>query len=142
MKTTAVHASFLFLLGALFIGCATTDQYDIRPDDAADGIPTAVAWQADNAAALAASTTPAALSAFVANAAAADALLAQLKGAYATDPIVMTQIGGVSQFVLCPKCEKAPEFRKVWIAALERKIATTDDDYVRTFCQQQLWICQ
>ena len=128
----------MFMAAAL-VGCAPTDQYDIRPDEKDDGIPTAVAWQNANEAMIADATNPETLRAFVASDAAADALLAQLKGAYRTDPFVMTQIGGVTQQVLSPK---APACRKTWVAALERRIASSDDDYVKTFCRQQLWLCK
>jgi len=130
-------------LAALLAGCATTkDAYDIRPEASNDGIPTAVAWQNANEAKIAAATKPEVLKAFVASDAAADALLAQVKGAYASDPVVMTQIGCVTQLVMCPKCPKATACRKVWVAALERRMASTSDDYVKTFCQQQLWLCK
>ena len=36
------------------------------------------------------------------------------------DPLVLTQISAVTQFVMCPKCPKAPARRKLWTAALER----------------------
>ena len=48
----------------------------------------------------------------------------------------------VRQLVMCPKCPKAPACRKVWVAALKRARANTDDGYVRTFCDQQLRICE
>ena len=73
--------------------------------------------------------------------AAADALLAQIGVAYSGDPLVLTQIAGVSQLVMCPKCPKAPAYRKVWVAALERARDAAKDDYVKTFCRQQLWWC-
>lgn len=137
-----MKTSMLFTLPILvLVGCATTDQYDIRPDADTDGIPTAVAWQNQNDAALAEATRPEALSALVSSDAAADALLAQLKGAYATDPVVMTQIGCVTQLVLCPKCKNAAECRRIWVSALRRRMAETHDDYIKTFCQQQLWLC-
>jgi len=133
---------FAGLLASLLLGCATTDQYDIRPDAADDGIPSAVDWQNANDAKLAEATKPEALKAFVASDAAADALLAQVKGAYATDPVVMTQVGCVTQCVLCRKWPQAPAGRKVWVAALERRIDSAKDDYVKTFCRQQLWLCK
>ena len=140
--SSLLHFSFL-LLTSFVLGCATTaDQYDIRPDAADDGIPTAVIWQNRNDRALKEATKPETLAKFVETDAAADALLAQLKGAYGTDPMTMTQIGCVTQLVMCPKCPKAPACRKVWVAALERARAKTDDGYVRTFCDQQLRLCK
>ena len=58
------------------------------------------------------------------------------------DPLVLTQIGCVTQLVMCPKCDKAPARRKLWIAALERARANATDDYVKTFCRQQLDLCR
>ena len=81
MRTTALFRfSLLLLTSSILFGCATTDQYDIRPDATDDGIPTAVAWQNDNGAKLSAATDPEVLAKFVASDAAADALLAQLNG--------------------------------------------------------------
>ena len=138
---------FAVMLAA--VGCATTpneakkDQYDIRPDAAQAGAaPTAVEWQNKNDAALAAATRPEVLAKFVATPAAADALLAQVGPAYAGDPLVLTQIAAVTQLVMCPKCDKAPAARKVWVAALEKAVASAKDDYVRTFCRQQLDLCK
>ena len=140
----------LFLMAMLAaVGCATTpneakrDQYDIRPDAAQAGAaPTAVEWQNRNDAALAAATRPEVLAKFVATQAAAEALLAQVGPAYAGDPLVLTQIAAVTQLVMCPKCDKAPAARKVWVAALEKAVASAKDDYVRTFCRQQLDLCK
>ena len=104
--------------------------------------PMAYEWQTANAAAVAAATTPEALAAFVADKAAADKLLAQLKGAYATDPLVATQIAAVTQLVMTPGCPKAAAARPIWVAALEQAKAATTDAYVRTFCDQQLRLCK
>ena len=138
---------FTMVAAVLFAGCATEnvvkkDAYDIRPDAAADGVPTGVEWQRVNDAELKAATTPAALAKFAESDAAADALLAQIGPAYKGDPLVLTQIAGVTQLVMCPKCDKAPARRKVWVAALERARDGAKDDYVRTFCRQQLDICK
>ena len=143
MKTLRIFQISLFLLAFPVLGyAAQKDQYDIRPDAAKDDVPTAVAWQNANDAALAAATRPEVLAKFVESAAAADALLAQVRGAYRTDPIVMTQIACVTELVLCPKCPKASAARKIWVAALNRRKAAANDDYIKTFCQQQLWLCQ
>ena len=126
------------------------DQYDIRPEAAsAKAAPTAVEWQNKNGAAIAAATEPAVLAAFVADAAAADALLDKVGPAYAGDPLVLTQIAAVTQWVMLPDpwyClfwdgEHAAG-RAVWTAALAKKIAESKDDYVRTFCRQQLDLCK
>ena len=135
------------LAAALFAGCATApapkkDALDIRPEASKDGVPTLVAWQDANRAAIDAATAKEVLSAFVASPAAADALLAKVEGAYRTDPLTMTQIAAVTQLVMCPKCPKAPACRAVWSAALVRAAAGTKDGYVRTFLNQQLDLCK
>ena len=33
-------------------------------------------------------------------------------------------------------------WRKLWVAALERARANATDDYVKTFCRQQLDLCR
>ena len=126
-------------------GCATVskDQYDIRPDAAnPNAAPTAVEWQNANDAKLAAATKPEALAPLVKDAASAEALLAKIGAAYEGDPLVLTQIAAVTQLVMCPKCDKAPAARKIWVAALEKTRANATDDYVKTFCRQQLDLCK
>ena len=132
----------MMMAAALVAGCATKDAYDIRPDAKDDGVPTSVEWQNANDARLKSATTPETLAKFVASDAAADALLARIGPAYRGDPLVLTQIGCVTQLVMCPKCDKAPARRKLWIAALERARANATDDYVKTFCRQQLDLCR
>ena len=128
---------------ALLAGCATTrDDYDIRPDADGDATPTAVEWQGANGARLAAATSPETLAGFVASPEAADALLAKIGPAYHGDPVALTQIGAVTQYVMDPRSAKGPEARATWVAALERTRLAAKDDYVRTFCEQQLWQCR
>ena len=64
------------------------------------GNPSAVEWQNANNAAIAAATTPKALASHVWDAASAEALLARVKGAYTSDPLDLTVIGAVSQYVM------------------------------------------
>ena len=111
--------------------------------------PMAVEWQASRAEAIAAATEPSVLAAFVEDAESAAALLDRLQPAYATCPMVMTQIAAVTQWVMLPEpfflffWEPSPAAgRKVWTAALTVKIATATDDYIRTFCRQQLDLCK
>ena len=106
-----------------------------------DGYQMAYEWQRKNPDAVKKATEPKALAAFVESGDAADALLAKIGTSYDGDPVALTQIAAVTQLVMCPKCEKAPSGRKVWVAALKRARATTDDGYVRTFCDQQLRLC-
>ena len=61
---------------------------------------------------------------------------------YDGDPVALTQIAAVTQLVMCPKCPNAPERRKLWTAALRRAKAASDDGYVKTFCNQQLRLCE
>ncbi|MBO7684544.1 MAG: hypothetical protein J6T51_07455 [Kiritimatiellae bacterium] len=107
-----------------------------------DGVQMAYEWQRKNPKAVEDATKPEVLAAFVASPGAADALLAKIGTAYDGDPVALTQIAAVTQLVMCPKCPKAPARREVWVAALERARAATDDGYVRTFCDQQLRLCR
>ena len=109
----------------------------------------AVDWSKKNDAAIAAATEESVLAALVADAASADALLAKIGTAYDGDPIVLTQIAAVTQWVMLPDpCfllfwKPCPsDGRAVWTAALARKIAMSQDGYVRTFCRQQLDLCK
>ena len=99
-------------------------------------------WQRANQKLVADATKPEVLKTFVETPAAADALLAKIGTSYDGDPVALTQIAAVTQLVMCPKCPKAPACRKVWVAALERARAATDDGYVKTFCDQQLRLCK
>ena len=107
-----------------------------------DGYQMASAWQRANPKLVADATKPEVLKAFVETPAAADALLAKIGTSYDGDPVALTQIAAVTQLVMCPKCPKAPACRKVWVAALERARAASDDGYVKTFCDQQLRLCK
>lgn len=124
---------------------AKKDPYDIRPPvENVSGAPTAVAWQDANKAALAASVSDAALAAFVADEQAAKALLAQVGSAYKTDPTVATQIAAVSQWVMLKDADADgphAKGRKVWTKALCAAIRGATDDYVKTFCLDQLRWC-
>ena len=111
--------------------------------------PLAANWSQANDASIAAATSDAALAAVVADELSAAALLKQVKPAYATDPLVLTKIAAVTQWVMLPDpwyClfwdgEHAAG-RNVWIAALESLKASTADAYIKTFCQQQLDLCR
>ena len=107
-----------------------------------EGYQMAYEWQRANPKLVAEATKPEVLKAFVETPAAADALLAKIGTSYDGDPVALTQIAAVTQLVMCPKCPKAPACRKVWVAALERARAASDDGYVKTFCDQQLRLCK
>lgn len=107
-----------------------------------EGYQMAYEWQRANQKLVAEATKPEVLKTFVETPATADALLAKIGTSYDGDPIALTQIASVTQLVMCPKCPKAPACRKVWVAALERARAASDDGYVKTFCDQQLRLCK
>ncbi len=150
-------ASLVLLLAA---GCATQKYGEFEPKGElgqpnatayasygaamahVDGYQMAYEWQRANPQLVAEATKPEVLRAFVETPAAADALLAKIGTSYDGDPVALTQIAAVTQLVMCPKCPKAPACRKVWVAALERTRAATDDGYVKTFCDQQLRLCK
>ena len=151
-------ASLVLLLAA---GCATEQKYGAFEPKCELGQPNATAyasygaamahvegyqmayeWQRANQKLVAEATKPEVLKTFVETPAAADALLAKIGTSYDGDPIALTQIASVTQLVMCPKCPKAPACRKVWVAALERARAASDDGYVKTFCDQQLRLCK
>ena len=158
MIWVASLASLVLLLAA---GCATEPKYGAfepkcelgQPNATAyasygaamahvDGYQMAYEWQRANPKAVEEATKPEVLRKFVETPAAADALLAKIGTSYDGDPIALTQIASVTQLVMCPKCPKAPACRKVWVAALERARAASDDGYVKTFCDQQLRLCK
>ena len=156
LSSLSLLASALALAMA---GCTTCEKYgkftpkaEAQPAEVAfsdygaamahhDGYQMAYEWQRQNPDAVKKATESKVLAAFVASDAAADALLAKIGTSYDGDPIALTQIASVTQLVMCPKCPKAPAGRKVWVAALQRARAATDDGYVRTFCDQQLRLC-
>ncbi len=107
-----------------------------------EGYQMAYEWQRANPKLVEEATKPEVLKTFVETPAAADALLAKIGTSYDGDPVALTQIASVTQLVMCPKCPKAPACRKVWVAALERARAASDDGYVKTFCDQQLRLCK
>ena len=135
---------------AFAAGCATVSQnpdelfpYNdyVKAMEPQAGNPMAAEWQEQNAALIAAETSPAALKQYVASREAADALLAQVKEAYASDPMTLTKIAAVTQLVMCPKCQKAPACRAIWVAALENALVNAKDAYRIQFFRDQLRWC-
>ena len=141
---------FAMLVGACSaVWAAPKDVYDIKPEAAkpAEAL-SSVDWENKNDAALKAATADETLAAFVADEAAAKALLAQVKPAYATDPLVACQVAAVTQWVMAddpwycllwdgPRAAG----RKVWIRALLATVKGAQDDYVKSFCHDQLRWC-
>ena len=88
------------------------------------------------------------LAALVVDAASADALLSKIGSAYDGDPLVLTQIAAVTQWVMLPDpwyClfwdgEHAAG-RKVWVKALVATAEETEDTYVKMFALDQLRWC-
>ena len=111
--------------------------------------PLAVDWSRAHDAEIAAATEEGVLAGFVESAESAAALLAKLRPAYETDPLTMIQIAAVTQWTMTPEpCwiffwKPSPaRGRVVWNLALARKIAESKDSYIRTFCRQQLDLCE
>lgn len=80
--------------------------------------PTAAVWQEEQAAAIASATAPEVLGKVLADRVAVETLLASVGEAYFGDPIKLTQIAVISQYVMRPGCDKAPAQRKAWSDAL------------------------
>ena len=115
------------------------------------GSKTGVTWQNENDAALAEATSPDALAAFVKDADAAAALLAEVKPAYATCPMKAAQIAAVSQFVMQDDCwcrkvflfwtQTHDDQRRIWTKALLDAAKHATDPYVQVFMLDQLRWC-
>lgn len=120
---------------------------DFKPGKTFEKAPTATDWQRRNAKVIAAATCEKTLSALVADTAAAEAFLARLRGPYATDPVVMTQLGALSQWVVAPAAyaRTAPavraKARALWVEALMKKVETSADADIQTICLDQLRWC-
>lgn len=148
MTSKFLTFSFLLFTSSLLLAAPKKDAYDIRPSDRDLPYPTAVVWQSTNDVALAAATTEDAIAACVADEESACTLLGRVKGAYASDPTALTQIGAVSQWVMTPDpCfllfwkPMPSEGRRIWIEALLERARTAKDDYVKTVCLDQLRWC-
>ncbi len=158
MKTKFTTIASLALL--LAAGCAT-ESYDkfepkckLEPSNANayasygkamahnDKYQMAYEWQRKNPKQIEEATKPEVLAKFVESPAAADELLSRIGTSYTGHPVALTQIAAVTQLVMCPKCDKAPARRAIWVAALKRARDKSDDGYVKTFCNQQLRLCK
>ena len=146
MKKMLMVAAALACTAAFSDGVKLQDMKPAAP--AAADAPTAVQWQESNSVLLAEATADEKLAAFAADAAAADALLAQVKGGYSTDPVVAFQVGAVSQWVMGDDpCfllfwKPSPSAgRKVWTEALLKRAWSADDALVKTICLDQLRWC-
>lgn len=107
-----------------------------------DGYQMAVEWQSgENEERLAKETASEELAPYVQSEEAALKLLAEVKGAYDTDPFVATKIAAVSQFVMCTKCPKMPKCRWRWTTALLSAAKESDNPYRTNFFLDQLRWC-
>ena len=113
-----------------------------------NGDPMAVEWQDDNRDLIEVSTCEDVIAGIVKDEVSATRLLAQLRGAYSSNPRAMTQIAAVTSWVMgeepCWFCfwKSSPAAgRRVWVAALEKKLRMSSDEYVKTVCRQQLDRC-
>ena len=147
LKSAALFATVVFF-AALSFAAPKKSVYDIRPADKDAKYPTAVVWSAQNDEALAAATTEDVLAGFAESDEAAAALLGKVRGAYASDPIAITQVAAVSQWVMqedpCWLFFWKPSRsagRKVWVKALLSRAEGADDGYIKTFCLDQLRWC-
>ena len=76
-------------------------------------------------------------------------LFARVKGAYESDPLVLTQIAAITQWVMLPP-HRIDDFfipfqasaRQRWQRELRRAIDAAADPYVKTFFTQQLDLCK
>lgn len=144
------------LLMSLVLVAAVAAWADYGKDMAATyGSCTAVEWQNKNDAPLAQATSAEVLESFVKDEASAKALLAEVKGAYATDPMKAMQVAAVTQLVMvddecwCKKLllcwnfwrQTRADQRKLWAKALLDAANESKDSYVTVFMLDQLRWC-
>ena len=110
--------------------------------------PMAVEWQDKHRADISVATAEDVLADLVANEETALSLLAKVGPAYEGDPLTMTQIAAVSQWVMSKEpsvflfWRPSPAVgRRIWTAALIRDAKTSPDDYLRLVCMEQLRWC-
>ncbi|MBP3406169.1 MAG: hypothetical protein J6N18_08720, partial [Kiritimatiellae bacterium] len=110
--------------------------------------PMAVEWHNTNRNALETETSEDALASFADSEEAAKDILAKIKTAYATDPMVAVQIAAVSQYVMTAEpswwefwnwFSDSP--REIWTKALLEAVASATDTYVAQLCVDQLRWC-
>lgn len=155
---------FIIAFVSLFAGCATSiipnePQYmdqtvlnNAAPDknpfrdygkaqEQLDSAPLTVYWQISHKDEIAEATKPSNLIKLIETDAAARKLLAQVKEDYKTEPLLMMQIGAISQLVMSPKCTNASALRQRWTSALLAAIESTDDNYRKSLYLDQLRWC-
>lgn len=105
-------------------------------------------WQDQQRKAIDAETTDAKLAAVVATEGSAELLLSRVKGAYTTNPLTLTKIASVTQWVMLPDSwynflwdGPHAKGREVWVEALLDTAEDAKDSYVKIFCLEQLRWC-
>ena len=166
MNSKIIGGAVAVAAGLAVVGCSTRDPDAVVPKAKVDGpamaaitgdpnpfanyedgmasdvkLPMAVEWHNQVADGLAKETSFETLQQYVMLPKNADDLLAQVKSAYETDPMVATKIGCVSQIVMCPKWEKAPSAREIWTCALLSAAEKAPDEYRKLFFLDQLRWC-
>ena len=141
LAITAGHAS----------GDPTAPYHDYGPAmESTKEQPLTSVWQSEERAAIDAAVSDVALAAIAADATCACALLAKVQGAYTTDPLTLTQIAALSQWVmkrdswldqLCFWSPTHADGRKVWVKALVETAESSSDVYVKMLCLDQLRWC-
>ena len=141
-------------IAALMTGCMTSREANLPEPNSKQyydygaamkstaELPLLANWQIEHAKEIEEATKPAVLERFLESAEAADALLAEVKADYKSDPMKLTQIAAVTQLVMCPKCPKAKAWRMVWTQALARALDDAEDEYRVAFYRDQLNWCR
>jgi hypothetical protein len=112
----------------------------------------AIAWHATDRAKIDEATAPANISAILASEEKIKALLGEIKEAYQTDELAAAKIAAISQFVMKGAQPKSPWWkfwssekisivRQSWANALIERIKSTDDNYIKEYCLDQLRWC-
>jgi hypothetical protein len=110
--------------------------------------PLTAVWQEKERKAIDEATSDAVLASFVADEEAARLLLLKVEGAFKTDPLTLTQIAAVTQWVMMDDewyhlFWKGPHAagRKIWTEELLELADETDNPYIKIFCLDQLRLC-
>lgn len=122
----------------------------VKNAESTDGkAPISSIWQEQNAKALAEATSKEVIAGFTDSEASAMKLLSAVKPAYVTDPLDAYRIAEVTHWVMVDADASWYEFwrehrgtnRRVWTEALIATALGASDDYVKTFCLDQLRWC-
>ena len=119
-------------------------------ESSGDGVaPISSIWQKENETVISEATEPEAIAASVESREMADALLAEVKPAYETDPVAAVKIAEVTHYVM--EGANVPWWvfwrssrngeRRIWTEALIARAKSSDDEYVKIFCLDQLRWC-